>query len=154
MAAVILDAVTFRYPGSRGETLEALSLVVPDKSTHALLGASGAGKTTVLNLLSGSLQPTSGSILLDGVEVSKLPSAQRNVTQVFQFPVLYPAMTVAENLSIGRGFETGLAGAIHWRKTRTRAAELIERFGSPVAELVDGCCSARTGTRQHIVAGT
>lgn len=98
MASVTLDAVTFRYPGSRGETLEALSLVVPDKSTHALLGASGAGKTTVLNLLSGSLQPTSGRILLDGVDVSRLPSAQRNVTQVFQFPVLYPAMSVAENL--------------------------------------------------------
>jgi len=98
MASVTLDAVTFRYPGSQGETLEALSLLVPDKSTHALLGASGAGKTTVLNLLSGSLKPTSGRILLDNVEVSKLPSAQRNVTQVFQFPVLYPAMTVRENL--------------------------------------------------------
>lgn len=98
MASVTLDAVTFRYPGSRGETLEALSLMVPDQSTHALLGASGAGKTTVLNLLSGSLQPTSGQILLDGMDVSRLPSAQRNVTQVFQFPVLYPAMTVAENL--------------------------------------------------------
>ena len=98
MASVTLDAVTFRYPGARGETLEALSLVIPDKSTHALLGASGAGKTTVLNLLSGSLQPTSGRILLDGEDVSALPSAQRNVTQVFQFPVLYPAMTVLENL--------------------------------------------------------
>ncbi|MCP5181661.1 MAG: ABC transporter ATP-binding protein [Pseudomonadales bacterium] len=98
VASVQLEDVTFRYPGATADTLQTLSLVVGNGTTHALLGGSGAGKTTVLNLLSGLLQPTGGRILMDGHDIGGLPAARRNVTQVFQFPVLYPAMTVLENL--------------------------------------------------------
>ena len=65
----------------------------------SLLGASGAGKTTLLNLLSGILQPTQGRIFLDDVDVTGLPGRDRNLSQVFQFPVLYQSMTVRENLT-------------------------------------------------------
>ncbi len=140
MASVTLDAVTFRYPGSRGETLEALSLLVPDQSTHALLGASGAGKTTVLNLLSGSLRPSSGRILLDGSDVSNLPSAQRNVTQVFQFPVLYPAMTVRENLQFplrNRGWKRADAAARATEMARELDIEPLLESGLRVLTLFE-----------------
>jgi glycerol transport system ATP-binding protein len=64
-----------------------------------LLGASGVGKTTLLNLLSGLLTPSSGKLLFDGRDVSRLAGRARHVAQVFQFPVLYESLTVAENLA-------------------------------------------------------
>jgi glycerol transport system ATP-binding protein len=66
---------------------------------YALLGPSGCGKTTLLNLMSGLLTPTQGSILFDGVDVTERTSEQRNIAQVFQFPVVYDTMSVYENLA-------------------------------------------------------
>lgn len=99
MARVTLEDLSFRYPGAADETLSSLSLDIADGEAHALLGASGAGKTTLLNLLSGLLVPTSGRLLFNGVDVSKLPGRERNVAQVFQFPVLYESLRVRENLA-------------------------------------------------------
>ena len=134
MAAIELDAVGFRYPGSGGEAVEGLSLRVEDKSTHALLGASGAGKTTVLNLLSGLLQPQRGRILFGGRDVTGVDAARRGVAQVFQFPVLYPRMTVQENLVFPL-HNTG------WRRpdAAARASEIARELG------IDGVLAASVG---------
>ena len=99
MAAIQLEELSFRYPGAEADTLAPLSLSVADGTAFALLGASGAGKTTLLNLLSGLLTPSSGRVLFDADDVSDLAGRQRNVAQVFQFPVLYESMSVAENLA-------------------------------------------------------
>lgn len=99
MAAITLDHLCFRYPGAAQDTLSDLRLTVADGEAHALLGASGAGKTTLLNLLSGLLQPTSGRVLFDEVDVSSQPGRARSVAQVFQFPVLYEALSVEDNLA-------------------------------------------------------
>ncbi len=98
MAQITLDKVTFGYPGSPAATISELSLDVADGEAHALLGASGAGKTTFLNLLSGLLKPDSGRIAFDGIDMSQVSGKGRNVAQVFQFPVLYEQLTVDENL--------------------------------------------------------
>lgn len=81
------------------DTLCDLRLEIGDGEAHALLGASGAGKTTLLNLLSGLLFPTGGKLLFDGQDVSRVPGRERNVAQVFQFPVLYDSLSVADNLA-------------------------------------------------------
>lgn len=99
MAEIVLENVGFRYPKADGSTLENLELAIADGEAHALLGASGAGKTTLLNLLSGLVFPTSGRLLFDGVDVSAVRGRDRRVAQVFQFPVLYDAMSARENLS-------------------------------------------------------
>ena len=99
MANIILDEVGFAYPGAFEPTLLPLSVEIKDGEAFALLGASGAGKTTLLNLLSGLLVPTTGRILFDGVDVSALSGSQRNLAQVFQFPVLYESLTIADNLA-------------------------------------------------------
>jgi glycerol transport system ATP-binding protein len=65
----------------------------------ALLGPSGCGKSTLLNIISGLLSPSQGSVLFDGVEVNHLSPAERNIAQVFQFPVVYDTMTVYDNLA-------------------------------------------------------
>ena len=66
---------------------------------YALLGPSGCGKTTLLNIISGLVIPSEGRLLFDKTDVTHLPTEQRNIAQVFQFPVIYDTMTVAENLA-------------------------------------------------------
>ena len=66
---------------------------------YALLGPSGCGKTTLLNIISGLVIPSEGRLLFDDTDVTHLPTEQRNIAQVFQFPVIYDTMTVAENLA-------------------------------------------------------
>jgi len=64
-----------------------------------LLGPSGCGKTTMLNIMSGLLVPSHGKVLFDGRDVTRATPQDRNIAQVFQFPVIYDTMTVAENLA-------------------------------------------------------
>ena len=66
---------------------------------YALLGPSGCGKTTMLNIISGLVKPSQGRVTFNGEEVTGLTPQQRNIAQVFQFPVIYDTMTVAENLA-------------------------------------------------------
>jgi glycerol transport system ATP-binding protein len=70
-----------------------------DGGAYALLGPSGCGKTTLLNIISGLLQPSEGKILFDGRDVTNLSTQDRNIAQVFQFPVIYDTMTVYDNLA-------------------------------------------------------
>jgi glycerol transport system ATP-binding protein len=66
---------------------------------YALLGPSGCGKSTLLNIISGLLSPSEGQVLFDMREVNDLPPQERNIAQVFQFPVVYDTMTVFDNLA-------------------------------------------------------
>ncbi|WP_439100604.1 ABC transporter ATP-binding protein [Congregibacter sp.] len=99
MAQISLENLGFRYPGAPEDTLSNLNLEIADGEAHALLGASGAGKTTLLNILSGLLVPSAGSLCFDGKDVSRLSGRARRVAQVFQFPVLYESLSVADNLA-------------------------------------------------------
>jgi glycerol transport system ATP-binding protein len=76
-----------------------LKMTFEDGGAYALLGPSGCGKTTLLNIMSGLVTPSQGSVLFDGRDVTQDTPQQRNIAQVFQFPVIYDTMTVAENLA-------------------------------------------------------
>jgi spermidine/putrescine transport system ATP-binding protein len=67
----------------------------------AMLGPSGCGKTTTLKMIAGFEQPTAGRVLLEGVDVSRVPPYKRNVNTVFQQYALFPHMTVADNVAFG-----------------------------------------------------
>ncbi|NEX64537.1 ABC transporter ATP-binding protein [Noviherbaspirillum galbum] len=79
--------------------LRPMSMQWDDGGAYALLGPSGCGKTTLLNIISGLVRPSRGSVLFDGKDVTGLPPEQRNIAQVFQFPVIYDTMTVFDNLA-------------------------------------------------------
>lgn len=67
----------------------------------AMLGPSGCGKTTTLKMIAGFEQPTSGRVMLEGVDVSSVPPYKRNVNTVFQQYALFPHMSVADNIAFG-----------------------------------------------------
>src|SRR5690606_39756554 len=67
--------------------------------SYALLGPSGCGKSTLLNIISGLLSPSEGEVLFDSTVVNQMTPEQRNIAQVFQFPVVYDTMTVFDNLA-------------------------------------------------------
>lgn len=81
--------------------LDNVNLAVKRGEFIALLGPSGCGKTTLLRMLAGFEQPTSGSIRLDGQEVKETPPDRRPVNTVFQDYALFPHLTVFENISFG-----------------------------------------------------
>ena len=103
MAKITLDNLAHSYlPNPKREedyALKALNHEWVDGEAYALLGASGCGKSTLLNIISGLLHPSQGRILFNDRDVTNSPTAQRNIAQVFQFPVVYDTMTVRDNLA-------------------------------------------------------
>lgn len=102
MARIDLDlAHAYRPNPQRDEdyALLPLKMTFRDGGAYALLGPSGCGKTTLLNIISGLVTPSHGTVSFDGVDMTRRTPQLRNIAQVFQFPVIYDTMTVAENLA-------------------------------------------------------
>ncbi|MGE4051901.1 MAG: ABC transporter ATP-binding protein [Piscinibacter sp.] len=102
MARIELDlAHSYRPNPQRDEdyALLPLKMSFEDGGAYALLGPSGCGKTTMLNIISGLVVPSQGSVKFGDRDVTELSPQERNIAQVFQFPVIYDTMTVAENLA-------------------------------------------------------
>lgn len=103
MAKITLSKLRHSYypnPKSADDyALKEIDLDWDDGGAYALLGPSGCGKSTLLNIISGLLVPSEGKILFDGKDVTELTPDQRNIAQVFQFPVIYDTMTVYNNLA-------------------------------------------------------
>jgi spermidine/putrescine transport system ATP-binding protein len=78
-----------------------IDLAIASGEFFALLGPSGCGKTTTLRMIAGFEQPTAGQILLDGVDLARVPPHRRNVHTVFQNYALFPHMNVYDNIAFG-----------------------------------------------------
>jgi len=100
-AGIELVGLTKRFHHGHAAAVDNIDLSVAGGEFFSLLGPSGCGKTTTLRLVAGFEEPTSGRILLDGVDVSGVPPHKRNVNTVFQSYALWPHMTVAENVAYG-----------------------------------------------------
>ena len=124
MAKVELDLAHASRPNPQRDedyALLPLKMTFDDGGAYALLGPSGCGKTTLLNAISGLITPSQGRVLFDGKDVTRLTPQQRNIAQVFQFPVIYDTMTVRQNLAFplrNRGVKR--------REVRTRVDEMLE----------------------------
>lgn len=127
MASVTLDNIGHAYDDSTPEDqwpLKPLSLTFEAGRTYALVGPSGCGKTTMLNIISGLVEPKQGRVLFDDQDVTSQPTAKRNVAQVFQFPAIYRSMNVFDNLAfplVCRNWEP--------EKIKTRVEEVADILG-------------------------
>ena len=104
MSAISLQHVSKRFGDT--EVCRDINLDIGAGEFMTLLGSSGCGKTTTLNMIAGLEDITSGDILIDGSRVNDLPPVERNAAMVFQNYALYPHMTVEENI----GFALRLKG--------------------------------------------
>ena len=135
MARIDLDLAHSYKPDPQADAdyaLLPLKMTFVDGGAYALLGPSGCGKTTMLNIISGLVAPSQGSVMFDGQTMNTRTPQQRNIAQVFQFPVIYDTMTVAENL------------AFPLRNRGVPADKIKQRVGK-IAEMLE--LSGQLGTR-------
>ena len=117
MAEIELKNIAHSYNPQAADmnyALDPFNMTWVDGGRYAILGPSGCGKTTMLNIMSGIVQPSEGKLLFDGVDVTTLSTSERNIAQVFQFPVIYGTMTVKQNLAfplVCRNYEKSVIDA-------------------------------------------
>ncbi|PWT80682.1 MAG: D-xylose ABC transporter ATP-binding protein [Acidobacteria bacterium] len=114
--------------------LKGVSLDLKQGEVHALLGENGAGKSTLIKIITGAHQPDSGSIEIDGKQLSRLTPASAHasgIAAIYQQPALFPDLSVAENIALALEKPSPLR-AIRWRNRHTRAAELLNNVGANI----------------------
>ncbi|WP_320781262.1 ABC transporter ATP-binding protein [Streptomyces sp. CRN 30] len=120
-----IDSVTKRYPDGT-VAVDRLSLEIPDRSITVLVGPSGCGKTTTLRMINRMVEPSEGTILLDGEDVTRQPvtTLRRSMGYVIQNAGLFQHRTIVDNIAT-------VPRMLGWskQKARERAAELMERVG-------------------------
>lgn len=113
-----------RFSTLRGDTrlvLDRCSLDVNEGEVVALLGPSGSGKSTLLRVAAGLVVPTTGTVHLDGVDITHLPTHRRGIGMVFQDQQLFPHLTVGKNVGFGL------------RMQHLERAQIDERVGAMLA---------------------
>ncbi|MFU8770952.1 MAG: ATP-binding cassette domain-containing protein [Anaerolineales bacterium] len=120
--SIVLEHLTKRYDGH--PVVNNVSLEIKDGEFFVLLGSSGSGKTTILNLIAGLTGLDQGRILLHGRDVTHIPTQQRKVGFVFQNYALFQHMTVAENIEFGLTIHK-----VPKAKRQARKDELLDLVG-------------------------
>lgn len=145
---IVLDSVSKSYDGGNSYAVSDLSLEVQDGETLVLLGSSGSGKTTTLKMVNRLIEPTSGSITVDGENVfDRDPvSVRRSIGYVFQGVGLFPHLTIQENVAI-------VPRLLGWSSARrdTRARELLDLVGLPQQEYAERFPDELSGGQQQRV---
>ncbi|MDZ4096699.1 MAG: ABC transporter ATP-binding protein [Paracoccaceae bacterium] len=146
MAEIIIDHVTKRFGALAA--VDDIDMTFADGEVACLLGPSGCGKTTLMRILAGLETPTTGRVIFGGKDVTRLPPRKRNVGMVFQYPVMYPTLSVAENLHLPM------------RADRTISAAERQRRVDEVLDVLDMRPMARAfiedldiGSRQKVAIG-
>src|SRR5436190_17595767 len=131
MSAIVVENLTKQFPDEPQPAVNQASFEVDDGAFVVLLGPSGCGKTTLLKMVNRLYEPTSGRILLDGMDVRSLPAPQlrRRIGYVIQQSGLFPHMRVGENIAV-------VPRLLGWEKGRIerRVGELLTLVGLPPEE--------------------
>lgn len=125
-AGVGLERLTVRFAGHDDPAVDGVDLDVAAGEVVALLGPSGCGKTTVLRCIAGLQEPTSGRIVIDGVDVAGVPAHRRGIGLMFQDYALFPHRDVGGNVEFGLRMQRQPVAA-----RRERVAEVLELVGLP-----------------------
>lgn len=127
MTSITLKNLTKKF--GNFTAVDNVSIDIPDGSFVCLLGPSGCGKTTLLRLVAGLEETTSGEIFVEGQDYASIPAHKRDFGMVFQSLALFPHLTVAENIA----YPLAIRG-VDKAKRRARALELLELVKMPGVE--------------------
>ena len=123
---IVLDDVTKIYPGQERPAVDRVSLDLPAGHTTVFVGPSGCGKTTTMRMINRLIEPTSGTITIDGEDNRRLDAdtLRRSIGYAIQASGLFPHMTVAQNVAT-------VPRLLKWNKKRTRERvdEMLELVG-------------------------
>jgi len=120
MTDIVVDRIVKRFGAFTA--LDDLSIRFADGEVACLLGPSGCGKTTLMRIIAGLETPDSGRILFGGRDVTAKATSRRNVGMVFQYPVMYPTLSVAENIELPLRQDRSIDAAERER----RVAEMLD----------------------------
>lgn len=121
---LVIDKITKSFSGN--QVVKGVDLSFGKGEFVSLLGPSGCGKTTILRMVAGFEKPTSGSIIVEGRDITGLPPNQRKIGMVFQAYALFPNMNVADNI----GFGLKIAGVARPER-EARTEEMLKLIGLP-----------------------
>ena len=140
---ITFEDVTVRFGDFTA--LPNLSLHVEEGEFFTLLGPSGCGKSTALRTLAGFTEPSSGRLLVDGRDVTALPSDRRGIGMVFQNYALFPSMSVRENIAFGLKVARRPKDDVH-----ERVQEIAEQVALTPAQLDKGVAELSGGQQQRV----
>jgi ATP-binding cassette subfamily B protein len=156
--SIEFDRVSFRYPLTDRDVLADVSFRIERGKALALVGENGAGKTTVVKLLTRLFEPTSGRILLNGMEAARFSprSVQREMSIIFQDYGQYQ-MTARENIGLSRTAALGDDAAIETAGEKSGATEVVshlpERYDTMLGRLFPGGRQLSGGQWQRLALG-
>lgn len=151
MSRLEILGLTKTFPGAEVPTLRALDLTVEPGSLTAILGPSGTGKTTVLRLIAGLMAPDAGDIRLGGRSLLPLPPERRGVVMVFQNPLLFPHLTVAQNVGFGLRMRGLSPDAIRQRTEAMLHRVRLDGLGSRRPSQISGGQAQRVALARALV---
>jgi putative spermidine/putrescine transport system ATP-binding protein len=137
--------------GVGGAAVDQLDLDIAKGELVGLLGPSGCGKTTTLRMIAGLVAPTSGHILLDGRDLTAIPTHRRNVGMVFQNYALFPHMTVADNVAFGLQMRGMPRSEIRHRVAEALALVRLEGFETRKPRALSGGQQQRVALARALV---
>jgi branched-chain amino acid transport system ATP-binding protein len=135
MTRPILEAKDLHVAFNGVKAADGVSIAIHDGEFLAIIGPNGSGKTTLLNICTGYIRPKSGSVQLDGQDITRLSPraiARRGVARAFQIPQLFSAQRVIDNMMLALAATDGLWSVVRPLDTAARRAEaeaLLELVG-------------------------
>lgn len=129
-AAIVCEEITKQFPNESRPAVDHISLQVEAGNLVVLLGPSGCGKTTLLKMINRLYEPTSGRILVEGINIEDIPTTElrRRIGYVIQQVGLFPHMTIAQNIAV-------VPELLGWdrRRIEERIDSLLEMVGLPLS---------------------
>ncbi len=151
MAKHIIELVDLTKEYNGTEVLKSINLYIRQNEFITLLGPSGCGKTTTLRLIGGFETPTSGRVLFDGADMTKVPPYKRKVNTVFQKYALFPHMNVFDNIAFGLKIKKVDKGEIQDRVKKMLSMVNLEGFEKRSVDSLSGGQQQRIAIARALV---
>ncbi len=151
-AQLTLESVSKTFSSTHAPALDAVTLTVPSGSCTAILGPSGSGKSTILRVMAGLDHVSEGQVLVDGVDVAGLAPERRGMGMVFQRPLLFPHLSVLDNVAFAERV-SGVSRAVS-RRNAERYLDMVQLsgYGSRSVQALSGGQEQRVAIARALAA--